>query len=373
MIACVFFLALALVFSPFYVFPSGYPQPSSFLFVLFLLSVAWASLGRIRVGNGQGFFALILFYVWVLVVNTIWGVVQQSYDYMLFPVYLTFNILVFVAIIFLLSKGPGYRRAISWVLFVMVQILFGAWLAGLGRYDFDPRYNGFFNDPNQMAFWVLCVLAIYLYLSDAGTLFRTLMISTSVFLIILTMSRSAVAGLLAMSVGVIWEASNGKGGMLKRFFLVFSFVAFVSLFFFSSIHSDKIDAVSSRFDEVSVADQLDTRGYTRIRDYPQYLLFGAGQAEDARFGARYEIHSTWAALLFYYGIIGLFLFLCFLFLVIRRMSLGQVLVAVGPLVYGFSTFGARTTIFWVFCAVLFWLSGFAKNESKEDSAGYYCL
>ncbi len=357
-----FLFLLAFFLSPFYFFSSGYPQPSSVIFLLFSCWIFFVFRGRFSFSNAREVWLLFLFYFWVFFVNLFWGIQRQSYEFLLFPAYLSFNVSVFIAAVAFLSRKERWRELVCRGIFFVVIVLALLWALGLGRYDFNPRYNGFFNDPNQMAFWVLCALAIYLLMSRDGLVLKSALLFFAVFLIFLTMSRSAVVGLLAMSIGAFWEVLKGSSGSSKKYFgIVLLFVfGFFSVTYFSNL--DQVDAVVSRFQEISVDDQLDTRGYGRIRDFPEYLFLGSGQGDDQRFGSRYEIHSTWAAFLFYYGLVGLFIFLAFIYSMLRRLGMGHRLVALGPLVYGFSTFGARSTIFWIFCAALVCLAEMRRNE-----------
>lgn len=66
----------------------------------------------------------------------------------------------------------------------------------------------------------------------------------------------------------------------------------------------------NRFNEKGLDDTFAGRGYDRICKYPEYLLFGAGEGAHYRFAEKSlflgEIHSSWAGVLFYYGIIDLY-------------------------------------------------------------------
>src|SRR5699024_8035594 len=85
-------------------------------------------------------------------------------------------------------------------------------------------------------------------------------------------------------------------------------------------HSGDFHKLYLRLVNTDIAYALADRGYTQLIEYPKYLLFGAGQGLDSRFGDSAEIHSTWAGFLFYYGLIGLGLFLFFIFRVLREIS-----------------------------------------------------
>jgi hypothetical protein len=109
-------------------------------------------------------------------------------------------------------------------------------------------------------------------------------------------------------------------------------------------------SASQRFSEINVDDDLDERGWYRLIEYPDFLLFGAGQGQHFRFNSDVEIHSTWAGIFFYYGLIGFILFFFPFFLMIKNLKMGSKLIVLAPLVYSLSTFSARTPIFWFFIA-----------------------
>ena len=78
-----------------------------------------------------------------------------------------------------------------------------------------------------------------------------------------------------------------------------------------------------------------------------------------------EIHSTWAGVLFYYGFPGISMFIWFLKVVIERLNFYQICILMGPLVYGFSTFGLRTPIFWIVISAVI----FAIQKRSEGGKG----
>ena len=107
-----------------------------------------------------------------------------------------------------------------------------------------------------------------------------------------------------------------------------------------------------RFLSTDWLDQAKLRGYYRPFEYPQYLIFGAGHGDEARFNSKVEMHSSLLGVFFYYGIVGLMLFVGFLYQVFRRLNLPEAIMLSAPFVYGFFTFGLRTPIFWVLMAIV---------------------
>ncbi|MGE8537936.1 MAG: O-antigen ligase family protein, partial [Acinetobacter sp.] len=235
------------------------------------------------------------------------------------------------------------------------------WAIDLGRYNFEPRYNGLFNDPNQMAFWILSTCAIYIYISKNN--FKKIFVYfLALFLILLTMSRSASIGFLMLTLGFIFSQ---KGDLNKRILVFFGTLVCFSLLGYFLYILGVFDSVVLRFVEGldQRNSQVEGRGLLNFLDYPQYLIFGAGQGAHWLYNpADNEIHSTWLGILFYYGIIGISLFLIFLYQIFKNLSFSNKMIFLGPMLYGFTTYSARTIIFWFLLAAFLLFS----NNNKEE-------
>ena len=237
---------------------------------------------------------------------------------------------------------------------ICLIVLFVLSFFKIGRFDFFPRYNAFFNDPNQMSFWALCVAASFFLLSS---IFRINIIYVATafvmlaFIILSSASRSALVGIIPMLLGLIILNKDYFKTVSTRFLgILFAFIL-LSYFIYSISGMEQTQYLMDRFVTTDTDLQLSDRGYDRFSDYYQYLIFGAGQGADFRFNSTHEIHSTWAGILFYYGFIGFSLFLFFISKIFFSLSLAEKLIFLSPLFYSFSTFGARTPIFWVFIAI----------------------
>lgn len=339
--------------SKFYIFDSGLPQPSHFLilflFICFLIK-------KIKLKKDLSLQVLSIFVSYVVIVNLIWAIISDSQTYLISMIFWIFNYLTFI----LFTNINRLRFNIFQnLILISFFIIFLCWILGLGRYNFNPRYNFFFNDPNQLAFWVLCSLSIYLIKPNKLSLLAILL---GLLIVISSMSRSALLGLVLIFIGYLFNIEfNIKGILLKGISLFF---LAISLTFIISANHEEVMFLVDRFSETDVEDQADIRGYTALSKYPEYLLFGAGQGEYERFSpSNHEIHSNWAGLIFYYGFIGFIIFLIFLWSILSRLSLYEKIIFLAPLVYGFSTYGLRASIFWFFLAVFFI---HAKNKRMEN-------
>lgn len=345
---------LFIVSSQFYVFSSGSAQPShiiiSFAYILFPLFYKFI---YFQPEAMRAVASLLIFSTWGIVVNIFFGIITSSFSFVMSSVFLLFNVILFVFFSQVLHriKLSYFINSLTIALLTLLLI----YLSGLGRYGFAPRYNGFFNDPNQMGFWVLCLFSSLMLLlprSKVGML-TDLAAFSSVLLILSTQSRSAMLGLLFALVGYFFRRLS-QFSLVKRVFLTF-----ISIAYFIYLVDDMPtifmrvmeEGTFQRLLEINLHNQIDARGFDRIFEYSSYLLFGAGQGMDERFGAHGEIHSTWLGVLFYYGAIGLALLVFALFSIWRRLDTYSKIIFVAPIVYSFTTYGARTPVFWLFLAV----------------------
>lgn len=326
--------------SKFYIFNSGLPQPSHFLILILLI---YSFLNKLKLIKDISLSALSLFISYIVIINLIWAIISGSQTYLTSTIFWIFNFLTFIAFI---SIEKIRFNIFQNLILLSFLIIFLCWSFGVGRYNFNPRYNFFFNDPNQLAFWVLCSLSIYFLKPNKLSL---LVLLLGFLIIISSMSRSAMLGVVLIFLGYIFNFKLNIKSLLIKLLSIFLLLVSINLIIYHN--QDEVGYLVDRFVETDVEDQADIRGYTALGKYPEYLFVGAGQGEYNRFSStNHEIHSTWAGVLFYYGYIGLLLFLFFLWTIWSRLSLYEKIIFLAPLVYGFSTYGLRTSIFWFFLA-----------------------
>lgn len=341
-------LILALFMSQFYFWSSGLPQ-FSHIFIFLALLMFFCKNNKIKVSNVKIIF---IFLVYVILVNLTWFMISGfETSYLVSIGYWIFNFLLFLLLVNLKDENTGYfLKVILRLIFFSYILEIFLWALGLGRYSFSPRYNGFFNDPNQMAFWVLSTCSMYLYLSHKK-LNNIIVYSLALFLIMLTLSRSAILGFSILTFAIIFKQ---KGDILKKILLSsFSLLTTLVLLLILNRYG-MFDSILARIMEglLERDDQAEGRGFDILLNFPEYLLFGAGQGNYSLYSPLgNEIHSTWFGILFYYGVFGLALFLIFIYSVFRKLSFAEKILFLGPMLYGFTTYSARTTIFWFFIGV----------------------
>lgn len=354
----IYLVLFSFFLSQFYFWSSGIPQ-FSHIFIMGAILLLFNKSSSINIEYSN---TILLFVAYAICVNFAWYLIILDSSYMMSIIYWVFNLLFFLLMMNLNQVQINFfhEKLLFLIPFsYVIEIII--WASNLGRYDFDPRYNGLFNDPNQMAFWVLSTCAIYLYISGSNSK-KIIVYSLALFLILLTMSRSASIGFLMLTLGFIFSQ---KGDLNKRIFVFFGTLVFFGVLSYFLYNMGVFDNVVLRFIEgLNQRDsQVEGRGLFSFFDYPQYLIFGAGQGAYWLYNPTgNEIHSTWLGILFYYGIVGIFLFLIFLYQIFRKLSLSNKMILLGPMLYGFTTYSARTLIFWFLLAAFLLFS----NNKKEE-------
>ncbi|MEQ8260441.1 MAG: hypothetical protein RH947_09095 [Alcanivorax sp.] len=369
----IYIFGIGILLSQFYFLKSGLPQPAHFLLILpfvFYLSRERAFTLWSRLEAAPLFLVVLFFYS--LFVNLSYGLYFQSFEFLFPIVHLFYGLSVYFVLQNLLTCRTGQVEKINLFLFAGLAVLFFMALAGFGNYRFFPRYNAFFNDPNQMAFWALCVGSMLLAQRTVSDVTKGFVFLFLFYVILQSASRSGLVGFSILFFGFV--VGYARNVILlsnsKKLFgaLLGASVVLILGYIFVRDNVEAMTFVGSRLDQVDIQSQADIRGYTRFFEFPEFLFLGAGQGAEYRFNdAGTEIHSTWAALLFYYGLPGIFLMLEFIRRVAKGLSFPQKLIFAAPLLYSFSTLGYRTPIFWVFLAFFFCLTILQNEKAKAAS------
>jgi hypothetical protein len=289
------------------------------------------------------------FVAYVIVVNGIWSVWIRDSDWPLMrsALFYTYDFLLLLTFLTLYSCfGNALLRVTMYA--VAASVLLQAALSPWGIDRTTVRQALFFNNPNQLGYFALLAGTVFYLCSRqvrAGVLLETVVYVAVAFLAAVSLSKAAVVALGLLLVLVF----------LKRPILLLLAGAFI-LVVLANVDSLTVlaEKLERRLDTYAADDSLEQRGYDRILNHPEYLLFGAGEGAHSRFisGHPGEMHSSWGTLLFCYGIIGTALFVWGLFLLLRRVDLRASLCLVPIFLYGSAHQGLRFSLFWVVLAVL---------------------
>ncbi|MCS0065917.1 hypothetical protein, partial [Vibrio parahaemolyticus] len=216
--------------------------------------------------------------------------------------------------------------------FVLLSLFIGLILVSLLLIlppDYGTRYSLTFNNPNQLASYVMLISVILVFFSiDYRRLvtykYKALTLIALMLMIIVSIASQSVAAIFAVVMASILFVNFMYVGYQKvvLFFLVFIlFIYFISSnidYYFSEVMVRMDDKISTS----SIDEFFKERGYDRIFNHLDLIIFGAGEGIYSRLNSfiiddyyQLELHSTFGNILFSYGLFGFLLFL----LVIIRM------------------------------------------------------
>ncbi len=369
-----FIICLYLVISPFYVFDSGLPQPADYLALTAVLGFVLS--GKIkRVIHYPIVKSLKYLFIIILIVS----IATQFYllnngmegSPYLAIIYYAYNFLIFLLILYLI-KLPKFTFYIS--LFVLISISLQVTLSVFGIGKGLSRETIFFNNPNQLGYFALLVMSIFVVTPSIlrkNKIISFLVTILCAYLVLLSGSRASLVGIFVL--GIILFVSEGFRFEVKSFlFLLFVLIISINFLISSDWFVNQWEVIENRSQakESTFESEWEVRGYDRILLYPEYILYGAGEMANKRFTKslhQLEIHSAFGNILFSYGILGFFFFIKFLYQIIKQRLLLNLLIMSPVLLYNLTHQGLRFTQFWIFLALVFIYS---YQESKPKSINY---
>ena len=385
--AVAFFMMATILLSLFYIYPSGHMQPAYFLMLISAFTIIIIKFED-ALNLVKSNIYLLAFVALVVLINSFYGWYFHNKEFFVNTLYWIYNITLLISVM-LFSNNKRYYFFIKWMILVAFVLIIACYLLGFGKYTYWPRYNFYFNGPNQLGYFSILMLLIFFVVNNSRLNFLFLCAYTlSIFVLITTGGRSTYLALVPLALIFTFFSRKQLGKIILLLlipimvFMIFDVLSF-PLYFESSngMHyrntcslsiSDRtikrIDKLNPKISSTSleqtsdvclgedlkaqgqtIKEQLIARGYNRIYMYPRYFLYGAGQGFDERFGGFlgviYEIHSSFLALLFYYGFLGFFLFSIFIYRLFHAKE--NLILLLSPFVYGLFTYGLRAPYFWV--------------------------
>lgn len=370
-------MILYLLFSPFYIFDSGLPQPADIILslgsLIFFFSDEFKKLYKIDIINK--FFRFIILVVFINFIywfyyEAIIGVENTIYFTSLFYI---FNFLFFMMYFSFLNSENGIDfksvNIISITIIITISIQFVLAILGIGN-DVAVRASIFFNNPNQLGYFSLLMLTLFTILPSyyRKNIFITIwMIFSCGYLVLYSGSRAALGGILLLA-GLIFYLEGFK--LKLKSLIMFLIILFITpTIFNSSFVNKQIESITTRNDkeEYLNASQTQIRGYDRFFIHPEYILYGSGEGLNQRFNSfhQLEMHSGFGNILFSYGILGFVLFLDFFRLIIKKRELFYGLILAPILVYNLTHQGFRDSLFWAVLASVFLIKSAEGNFVNE--------
>lgn len=311
LIARIAYFVTILLF-PFYLFPSGgFQMSSAALLITFVLVLVF---GWKHIVVGSAVYTHAIFIAYAAVVNIAWYFISDNNEFLVYMAFLLVTGIMYFCSV-MVGRAMSQKDAK-----LLIVLIFGTTVAQLVIVfihmggELTARQFAFFNNPNQLAYFVAACSGLTLLLSHLYKVRSTLVLITCVIALIIsafTASRGGVAACLIYVLLSIFGSSSLSRGM--KIFAVVAMSAAVLVSFERFLRTPTFESLNERVvatDEVD--DTLEQRGYDRIFDNTDNLVWGVGEGAFERFDAVIELHSYFGTLLFSYGVVGVILFLWFL-------------------------------------------------------------
>jgi len=352
-------VCLSIVTSPLYLFASGLPQIADYIAAFGILLLAIKSSDSLL--SGLTFRPFMLLVLLIFFVSLTWSIMYPNGPFLTFFLFYLFNYLFCATLMWLNTMMPNLGKyilqstkaacALSF-LGVVASYFFPIAFFEYGNY----RVVGFFNNPNQLAYFSVCTISLITVLNGRQLNKDNLSLLCIGFAFVSILASTSLAGMLSLFPMIL--VMPLVLGINKNLFikilpiLVILPIVLVSINYFTG--NQIFEATERRF---SKGDQKyqniqEERKYERIIDYPLYNFVGAAEGATERFDGGSEIHSTFGTLLFSYGFLGLYLFIWQIFRVAKGLPPYAILSILPPLLYGITHNGLRSTTFWLLLVAL---------------------
>lgn len=355
-------LVLAMALLPIYSFASGGVQPAHVVLAL----LAFVQLIRTKWNLVAHDAALVTLLAYVLLREGYAILIDgKPIASLLDAVYLTFAI----AMVFAFSRLPLWRPGYLKALVVGVSLSVAVGLSGIFHYGATltldegsiSRAVGTFNNPNQLAYFAVCIFSIagLLYLRrQIGTRFYIPLLGAAILLAMYAISKAGLLAIGSASLIAIGAVLNNRR-ISGKLIVICALVTLASVQAYSSGALDDFN-FTHRLEGIGADkdDNLTERGYVLPHGFETAkLLFGIGQSE-VTVMVGHEVHSTFWSFLLKYGFFGFALFLLFWYQWTKRIwtelgLLGVLLVVWPASLYGITHNGSRFAIFWILVGLSF--------------------
>jgi hypothetical protein len=319
----------------------GLPQPADFYLVgLMLYSIANLRLYLLK--RSLPIVAILACFLgYVALVNLAWSTILEDLSLQRHTLFYIYDgALLFTCLLLHAHFRQDFLRVTVYA--VLASTVLQALLSPFSPHESFYRQEVFFNDANQLGYFVLLAAVIvqsgltYVAVPRPALLLFYL---AAAHLALISQSRGALAGLGVLAVVAVLD---------KPLRLLLVGGALLAVYVVLTAAPDLVGKSSERFVVGGSYDTLSTRGYDRMVNYPEYMVLGAGEGAYERFRSDLfatELHSSYGTLLFCYGIVGAALFTALL-LAMCRCDWRLALWLIPIFVYGSGHHGLRFAFCW---------------------------
>lgn len=369
--ATLFLIFVYLSTSPFYVFPSGMPQPADIIMAIACLAPLTFYFISTRIKLNLVTFSFGTFIILAAGINIINFLNIKDLRFIFTVLFYTYNVCVFLSINIMMKKQ--FDMMLKVILFgVIISVGFET-LYVFFTERVGSRASGTFNNPNQLAYFSILSFSILFVIRSH--LKRYKLIDYIIFFCcfytgFMSLSRSFIIIFPIFVLMIIFAKKHHFllyvglfTGAIITFATIgvnFQKISFEEIMIIESVER-KVNSIGQKNN-----DSLEARGYGRLIENPVYLILGAGEGGFKRFTKDkiHEIHSGIGTIFFSYGFIGLILFFTGLYGVLRNAPPSYWLLFGCVLTYGIPHQNFRFTLFWVFLAVLYNMKVIVNEKKK---------
>lgn len=359
---CKLLIFLFFMLKPFYLWKSGLPQIADMIFFIFILLSPWGNLKSQIVKQKK----LIYFMAYTTAINLFYIIKYPNNfeEFLYSAVFIIFLGLGYLKIDEGIKRDRGIIPTIYWGTVSTIVLQFLILIFRRVKIS-DGREALFFNNPNQLGYFILLGTAIFAILNIKNRYyiknkFISILIPVlSLILIVKSQSRAAIGGELFLLVIYFIKIKLLSRKNVMRIGIFISILFILNHVGNINPKYNLVNIIQSRIENASTKKDngIAGRGYDRIYIYPEYLFMGSGEGgffryDDPRIFHKTEIHSLYGTILFSYGFIGLFFF-CSLFHKVFLFRNIQYLVYFIPIfIYNLTHNGIRSQLFWILICVI---------------------
>jgi len=365
-----------ILLTPLYLTKSGSIQLSHFFLIIsFVLMLFYKKLYFFWNSNYFSEYLYIeLFIFYSFIIGLFWFILYKDTLTIISPFYFVFNYLISNLMITLYKDNIKFSAYFYYTIILSVFSVLIVAIFNLDNYfEHEDYYRRSltFNNPNQLGYWSLLTATSIFILKDKikMTLINNFLFYGSIFSIMyftfISLSKAATFSILILIV-----LNSLKNKILIVFIMVFGFYIYTNYDKYTSDENGTLVKLEKRINETGEAndDNLVGRGYDRIYNFSEFIVFGAGEGATERFNTEIELHSSFGTLLFSYGFFGIIVISLFLLRIFLKNKKKFIILLIPSLLFGITHMGLRFTFFWTnFVLFLLILSQDENNLSIKKS------
>jgi hypothetical protein len=304
--------------------------------------------------------AFAAFTTYAVMINLLWSYWLSDLYLIRNSLFYVFNFLVLVMFLVLYARCRETFLKVT-VHALAASVILQALLSPFGQVEGWFRQKLFFNNENQLGYFALLATVVFstgTKVFPIKTGYQACFYVAATYLAILSLSKAALIALAVLFFLLLLQRPLSSLAVL-----IVLAVAFTPI-----LAPDIIDKLEMRMGTADDDETLEARGYDRMWNHPEYLIFGAGEGAYGRFNSQLasELHSSFGTLLFCYGLVGTLLFTCGLLFICSKLRSNALVLLFPVFLYGTAHHGLKFRLLWILLA---FLSCLTKTPPRVPSQG----